>query len=213
MIGSTLQQKIRDNSVIGGLQNMKSIVGSYIFLDIAMVTEVGDRIKVKLVNTTMSEGTTEDVLLQNIEVMTQGTGGFSTKYTLIVGDLVMLFGLRSAVEKLDELEDTFPRLLPPYDPNGIKAIPISKHLMAKTLLDIAEDGSFTLTTPKSELIVGVDGVTSYTTDGSLTLESAVEIILKAVGSASWVPNSLPNCLYTGAPHGGPAAGITGLKGS
>ena len=29
----------------------------------------------------------------------------------------------------------------------------------------------------------------------------------------WQPNMLPNCLFTGAPHGGPAAGINGLKGN
>ncbi|KKN26755.1 hypothetical protein LCGC14_0871630, partial [marine sediment metagenome] len=27
------------------------------------------------------------------------------------------------------------------------------------------------------------------------------------------PNILPNCIFTGAPHGGSTAGITDLKGS
>ena len=39
-----------------------------------------------------------------------------------------------------------------------------------------------------------------------------EIILKTMGSALWCPNGVTNCFLTGAPHGGPAMGIIGLKG-
>ncbi len=39
------------------------------------------------------------------------------------------------------------------------------------------------------------------------------LVLQTVTSALWNPNILPNCIFTGAPHGGSTAGITDLKGS
>jgi hypothetical protein len=45
---------------------------------------------------------------------------------------------------------------------------------------------------------------------NVNLEGAVT--LKTGDSSSWSPNILPNCLYTGAPHGGSGGGINKLKG-
>ncbi len=45
-------------------------------------------------------------------------------------------------------------------------------------------------------------------DGSVT-----EVNLKSGDAVTWLPNILPVCLFTGAPHGGPGAGIVKLKGS
>ncbi len=39
------------------------------------------------------------------------------------------------------------------------------------------------------------------------------LVLQTITSALWNPNILPNCIFTGAPHGGKTAGITDLKGS
>lgn len=43
-------------------------------------------------------------------------------------------------------------------------------------------------------------------------DSTSNTTLKATGASLWQPNGLPNCLFTGAPHGGAGLGITGLKG-
>jgi hypothetical protein len=47
----------------------------------------------------------------------------------------------------------------------------------------------------------------------IELVGSAEIILKTIGSALWCPNGVTNCYICNAPHGGPAMGITGLKGS
>jgi hypothetical protein len=47
----------------------------------------------------------------------------------------------------------------------------------------------------------------------IELTGVASIILKTIGSASWCPNGTAVCFLTGGPHGGPAMGITGLKGS
>lgn len=39
-----------------------------------------------------------------------------------------------------------------------------------------------------------------------------EIILKTGDAASWAPCIVPNCIFSGAPHGGVVAGIVKLKG-
>jgi hypothetical protein len=46
----------------------------------------------------------------------------------------------------------------------------------------------------------------------IELVGSAEIILKTIGSALWCPNGVTNCFFCNAPHGGPAMGITGLKG-
>jgi hypothetical protein len=48
----------------------------------------------------------------------------------------------------------------------------------------------------SEIIAGADGITFKTGDATI-----------------WQPNVLPNCLFTGAPHGGAGSGVVKLKGS
>ena len=40
-----------------------------------------------------------------------------------------------------------------------------------------------------------------------------DLVFQTVTSALWNPNILPNCIFSGAPHGGSGAGITDLKGS
>jgi hypothetical protein len=47
----------------------------------------------------------------------------------------------------------------------------------------------------------------------IELAGSAEIILKTIGSAFWCPNGVTNCFICNAPHGGPAMGITGLKGN
>jgi hypothetical protein len=48
---------------------------------------------------------------------------------------------------------------------------------------------------------------------NVEIEGLQDLILKTIGSAVWCPNGVTNCYICGAPHGGPAMGIVGLKGS
>ena len=56
------------------------------------------------------------------------------------------------------------------------------------------------------------GNSSIISEGNVTVEAAGTLSLKTADSATWLPNMIPNCLFTGAPHGGPAGGISNLKG-
>ena len=54
---------------------------------------------------------------------------------------------------------------------------------------------------------------TITTTGTVTIGGATEVNLQTGDAAAWLPNILPNCLFTNAPHGGPVGGIVKLKGS
>ena len=58
----------------------------------------------------------------------------------------------------------------------------------------------------------VDGDVNIKSLGNIKMETLQALILKTLDSGIWQPNILPACLLTGAPHGGPGAGITQLKG-
>jgi len=58
-----------------------------------------------------------------------------------------------------------------------------------------------------------DATGKFTISGaSIEINGLTEIILKTIGATMWCPNGMTNCALTGGPHGGPAMGITGLKG-
>lgn len=48
---------------------------------------------------------------------------------------------------------------------------------------------------------------------NVTVEGSSQVLLKTGDALAWKPCILPACLFTGAPHGGPTAGISKLKGS
>jgi hypothetical protein len=81
---------------------------------------------------------------------------------------------------------------------------------------------------KGDLTLEVDGAINEKGKGDITkeatgkykikganieIEGLQDLILKTIGSAVWCPNGVTNCFICGAPHGGPAMGIIGLKGS
>jgi hypothetical protein len=54
----------------------------------------------------------------------------------------------------------------------------------------------------------------YTIKGAtIEISGSTELVLKTIGASLWCPNSVTNCFFCGAPHGGPAMGIVGLKGA
>jgi hypothetical protein len=71
-----------------------------------------------------------------------------------------------------------------------------------------------------KMVQKAKGDAQLETLGKFTIKGAqiqisgdTEIILQTIGSAMWCPNGTTNCYICGAPHGGPAMGIVGLKGA
>jgi hypothetical protein len=80
---------------------------------------------------------------------------------------------------------------------------------------------------KGDITVETEGALNQKAGGDYSLESGgkftikakeielsgdTNIILKTIGSATWVPNCIIMCPF-GIPHGGTAGGISGLKGA
>ncbi len=93
-----------------------------------------------------------------------------------------------------------------------KEAPIDIKLGEKAKISLESEGEIEMKFKKAQLIEGDDTFT-IKVKGDITFESTSGITLKAPGSNIWQPSCIPNCLFTGAPHGGQAGGITGLKGS
>ncbi len=81
-----------------------------------------------------------------------------------------------------------------------------------------KDGNILIdnTATDGSLDVKIAGDVDLTSQGDVKVQTGPSGGIRLVsgdGTTSlWQPNALPNCLYTGAPHGGTNAGITGLKG-
>ncbi len=52
----------------------------------------------------------------------------------------------------------------------------------------------------------------YSNHGNEIRFEALGITIKTGDAATWTPCIIPNCIFSGAPHGGIVAGITKLKG-
>lgn len=85
-----------------------------------------------------------------------------------------------------------------YDKNGSKI-----HLKA--------DGSIEITAMKNITVTAAEAAL-YKSGTGAVVEDAVGITLKTGDAALWAPCILPQCLFSGAPHGGATGGITKLKG-
>lgn len=62
------------------------------------------------------------------------------------------------------------------------------------------------------MVMDNNGITIEDKNGNQVVLSSLGVKLKTGDATSWMPNTVPACLFTGAPHGGPGAGITKLKG-
>jgi hypothetical protein len=71
---------------------------------------------------------------------------------------------------------------------------------------VTEDGNVNISVNGNVQISAKDDVKVSTLEGDIYLQSGTG------DSALWQPNILPNCMFTGAPHGGEAAGVTHLRG-
>jgi len=115
-------------------------------------------------------------------------GGIVSKLSFLNDGTIKLEGEKDFIKKI----------------KGESGMEIEKSLTVKVKGDITFEGT---------------SDTTHKTSGKFTKKGATieisgdtELILKSIGTAGWCPNGVPNCFITGAPHGGPAMGITGLKG-
>jgi len=88
------------------------------------------------------------------------------------------------------------------------------------LINVDKNGNIEMDNTKTSegnFNINISGSAKVTSGKDITFQSGPGQPIKMVSgdgtSVLWQPNLLPNCLFTGAPHGGPGAGITGIKGS
>lgn len=82
-----------------------------------------------------------------------------------------------------------------------------------------EKGSITMDSSGLITINGSSDI-NVTSSANISVEATSNTTIKANGiltletgdGTPWQPNIIPNCLFTGSPHGGSVAGITKLKG-
>ena len=92
-----------------------------------------------------------------------------------------------------------------------------KKIKGEAKADIEKDLTISVT---GDITFTGKGDADYEAAGGFTAKGATvkitgktEIVLETTGAAAWCPNGVPNCFITGAPHGGLAMGIAGLKGA
>ena len=112
--------------------------------------------------------------------------------------------------------------------NGTVKLEAEKDLLCEIKGDKSEtiDGKLSITVT-GDVSIESEGNITKKANGDTELEATgkfiikgtqaeisgdTEIILKTIGSAMWCPNGVTNCFICGAPHGGSAMGIEGLKG-
>lgn len=99
----------------------------------------------------------------------------------------------------------------------------SSKIMIENYTDSSDDTKVNKLTLDSDgiLIEHQDGTTTCTiSEGVITISDGTNevkidssgVTFKAAGADLWQPNFIQACLFTGAPHGGVTAGITGIKG-
>ena len=88
------------------------------------------------------------------------------------------------------------------------------------LINVDKNGNIEIDNTKTSngsFNINVSGEVNLTSQKKVSIKSGpgqpISLVSGDGTSSLWQPNFLHTCLFTGAPHGGPGAGITGLKGS
>lgn len=154
---------------------IRRVVSNYSFIDYGIVQEYKDgRISVKLAHQLLGK----DVILINIEVLSQGSKSFGIKYTLVKGDIVRLVSSKSLVDSVAELTEATLSAALPYSTVTIKAEPLSNYASAKNKLDILDDGSYKIT--------GNGYTVEVTTDGTIKINGkALELNGNTKALVTW----------------------------
>ena len=131
---------------------IRSIINSYLFIGFGVVQEYSDgRAKIACGPNTYT----------NVELVVIGVDGWGVKFVPDVGERVLLFSTQSPIGDLKEFEATGS--MPPYDPSGIKAIPITDSDSAQ-LITVSKD-SIEIT-GDTQLSINSDGVSLTDANGN-----------------------------------------------
>jgi len=121
---------------------INNIIASHTFLDYGIVESVGDgTVDVKLITKRFGE----ELLLKGVELLNVGSSAISVDIAAVQGDLVLLLGLRTYIEKLSIITaplDKVSRLY--YDLANVKAVQIAPKKTSKVTVTIKKDGEVTV---------------------------------------------------------------------
>jgi len=133
---------------------IRNIVSSYTFLDYGLVSRVNSgSVDVKLINKKMGQ----ELELKDVELLGLGSGALSVTVEAVEGDLVLLLGIRTYIDRLSSVEvplDKASRIY--YDLANVKAVQIAPPKESKVTIDINADGKVTLTAT-GDVLVSTDG--------------------------------------------------------
>lgn len=98
-----------------------------------------------------------------------------------------------------------------YRPTGLASGEVMVYDKNGSSVHLKADGSIVVTAAK-DMTVTAAGAALYKSATGNVVEDATGVTLKTGDAAIWAPCILPQCLFSGAPHGGATAGIVKLKG-
>ena len=78
---------------------------------------------------------------------------------------------------------------------------------------LSADGTDIKDKTGNEIKMTSDGITAKDINGNEVIMAAAGITLKTGDATPWMPNIVPNCIFSGSPHGGSGAGIVKLTGA
>jgi len=93
-----------------------------------------------------------------------------------------------------------------------KIIMVDNASASEIRIEDKNKNSITIDSKKDTITINTEKDLIVNSKGE-TVINASNITLKTPDSSTWLPNVIPVCPFTGAPHGGPGAGITKLKGA
>lgn len=121
---------------------IRNIVTSYTFLDYGIISRVNSgSVDVKLITKKMGQ----ELELKDVELLGLGSGALSITVEASEGDLVLLLGLRTYIDRLSSVEaplDKVSRLY--YDLANVKAVQIAPPKDSKVTITVSVDGKVTL---------------------------------------------------------------------
>lgn len=180
---NTLISEINQKRGISEIQLIQKVIKGYNFIDYGLVQSYDNGIiKVILCHKLMGE----DITLTGVEVLSLGSKAFSTKYTLVKDDIVMLYSSKGFVATMSEFTSAIINAVDSYDTMTIKAIPLSVFDNAKNKLEVSDNGSFTLTGEKYSLGITKDGEITIANDnstieikadGTVTINGNLEVLV------------------------------------
>jgi uncharacterized protein YuzB (UPF0349 family) len=157
-------------------------------------------------------------LIDTIAGFTSATSKVINSYDIATIKALPIADATASTNKLDIADDGSFKLTGPHSTISVGA---------DGAMELDSDAGFTIDS-KGDVKVNsksmeLDSTTSVTIDAkgavsikgatTITIDALAKIVLKSLGTAAWCPNVITVCPFTGAPHGGTAAGVIGLAGA